>query len=151
MSFFIPRELIDFTYLGGESSESDDEYDALARPYRDDLDFAFFVVNFGYSRSDYDQLTDNQKLFIVKAWEDKLVSDNMHIYNAVHTAIYNANRQKGDKYRVLWEKKNKGRGKVKRLVSEQESKEIEEAIKSNMSWVDLAYLSSGQKRPTKKG
>ena len=29
----------------------------IAEPYQKDIDFAFFVVNFGYSRSDYDALT----------------------------------------------------------------------------------------------
>lgn len=58
------------------------------------MDFAFFVANFGYSRTDYDALTRKEKMFIYKAWENKLVADSTHLYNAVFTAVYNATRQK---------------------------------------------------------
>lgn len=55
MPFFLPRRLIEFEYFS--SDEADQEYMEIAEPYQKDIDFAFFVVNFGYSRSDYDALT----------------------------------------------------------------------------------------------
>lgn len=55
LPFFLPRRLIEFEYFSSE--EADQEYMEIAEPYQKDIDFAFFVVNFGYSRSDYDALT----------------------------------------------------------------------------------------------
>lgn len=55
LPFFLPRRLIEFEYFSSE--EADQEYMEIAESYQKDIDFAFFVVNFGYSRSDYDALT----------------------------------------------------------------------------------------------
>ena len=78
--FFLPSRLIDFEYL---TSEPDPSYDKLAEPFQKEMDFAFFVANFGYSKSDYESLTRKEKAFIYKAWENKLVSDNTYLYHAV--------------------------------------------------------------------
>ena len=87
MSFFLPGRLIDLEYLKGDS---DPEYEKIAEPYRNDMDFAFFAVNLGYSKSDYEELTPREVVFIRKAWEEKLVSDNTLMRNAVLNAVSNA-------------------------------------------------------------
>lgn len=70
------------------------------------MDFAFFVVNFQYSKADYEQLTATEKVFIYKAWENKVVTESTILSNAVFNAVSNAFRKKGKKYTPLWPKKN---------------------------------------------
>lgn len=101
MSFFLPGRLIDLEYLKGDS---DPEYEKIAEPYRNDMDFAFFAVNLGYSKSDYEELTPREVVFIRKAWEEKLVSDNTLMRNAVLNAVSNALRKKNARFRELWKK-----------------------------------------------
>ena len=90
LPFFLPRRLIEFEYFSND--EADQEYMEIAEPYQKDIDFAFFVVNFGYSRSEYDALTPREIAFIRKAWESKMVADSYNMYNAAFTAYFNANR-----------------------------------------------------------
>lgn len=88
--------------MGGEK---DAAYAKLASPYQDDMDFAFFVVHFGYNRTEYDMLTKRQRAFILKAWEDKTVQESTLMRNAVLNAIVNAMRKKGKAFCALWKKK----------------------------------------------
>ena len=103
MSFFLPSRLVDLEYLSDD--EVDDQYEKIAEPYLEDIDFAFFVVNFGYTKKDYESLTKREKAFIYKAWENKVVSDSYNTYNACFTAFYNANRKKNKRALKLWKKK----------------------------------------------
>ena len=102
MPFFLPSRLIEFDYFGGEE---DPQYVTAAEPYRKDIDFAFFAANFGYSKADYESLTPRERAFLYKAWETRMVSDSYNQYNAVFTAIYNANRPKRKKALKLWKKR----------------------------------------------
>ena len=68
------------------------------------MDFAFFAVNFHYSRADYNALTPTEKAFIYKAWEDKTVSDSTLIRDAVLNAVSNALRKKNSRFKKLWRK-----------------------------------------------
>lgn len=137
MPFFLPGRLVSLQYLTGES---DPEYDRIAKPYRKEIDFAFFAVNLGYSKRDYEELTPREATFIRKAWEDKLVSDNTLMRNAVFNAIINALRKKNTRFRELWKKsqtpvdKNQVRKNIK-IAFEIEEKEgkgwIEKILKAN--------------------
>lgn len=69
--------------------------------------FAFFVANFGYTKSDYNELTKKEIYFILKAWENKTVLGSQLMANAYYNAYYNANRKKNSKPISLWKKKNK--------------------------------------------
>ena len=69
------------------------------------MDFAFFAVNFHYSKADYMALTPAEKAFIYKAWEDKTVSDTTLIRDAVLNAVSNALRKKKRKERHDWRKR----------------------------------------------
>lgn len=69
------------------------------------MDFAFFVVNFGYSKADYQSLTATEKAFILKAYEDKIVAETSLLNNAVANAIANTLRKKGKKPIKLWQKR----------------------------------------------
>lgn len=77
--------------------------DEEAEQYAASLDFAFFAVNYGYSKSDYWELTPKDKLFIAKAQEDKVVRETTLTRNAVLNAVNNALRQKGKPFVELWQ------------------------------------------------
>lgn len=136
LPFFLPRRLIEFEYFS--SDEADQEYMEIAEPYQKDIDFAFFVVNFGYSRSDYDALTPREIAFMRKAWESKMVADSYNMYNADFTAYFNANRPKRKKALKLWNKK-----KVKKAdmeVIRDNLKIIRDVEKTEgTGWVDAIY------------
>ena len=69
------------------------------------MDFAFFVVNFGYTRPEFDALTLREIAFIKKAWENKKVLDTSLAYTAAATATYNVHRGKR-KARQLFDRGN---------------------------------------------
>ena len=146
MPFFVPSRLIELEYLGGDE-EVDEEYYEEAKNFRKEMDFAFFVVNFNYSKSDYEDLTPKEKSFIMKAWENKLVTDTTLIRNASLNAQGNIHRKKGKKFIDLWTKKRK---KLDKDVAENNLKIIEESNKDD-SWIDKIYKINGMRRPQKKG
>lgn len=119
-----------------------------ARSYADERDLAFFVVNFGYSKREYNELTELEKMIIRKEYETKTVNDMTHLRNAVLNAISNANRRKNKKFIDLFKKKqakadieyNKNAIEVILEVEEKEGK----------SWVDKIYRQAGQRKPQKK-
>ena len=67
------------------------------------MTFAFFVANFGYTKSDFERLTKKEIFFILKAWENKKVLDSQLVANAFYNAYCNANRGKKKPIK-LWEK-----------------------------------------------
>lgn len=137
MLFPVPERLVEFEYLG--SDEIDEEYDELAKDYLNEIDFAFFVVNFGYTKSDYNQLTPTEKLFIYKAYENKVVGDTTLIRNSVLNATVNANRKKNKKFIELFKKRNKKVDKdfIQNNISV--IKEVEE--KEGRDWINKLYTS----------
>ena len=68
------------------------------------MDFAFFAANFGCSKSDYEELTPREINFLYKAFENRMISQSYMIYNAVFTAMYNANRPKNKRMLKLFQK-----------------------------------------------
>lgn len=147
MPFFLPSRLVDFEYF--DTSNEDKEYDRLAKDYQKEIDFAFFVVNFGYSKADYEALTRKEKVFIYKAWENKTVQESTHLRNSVLNAVNNALRKKGKKFVHLWKKKQK---KLDKDVAKENMKIIR-TVESNegKAWVDLIYKANGLTAPRRKG
>lgn len=113
------------------------------------MDFAFFAVNFGYSKADYESLTPREKAFIYKAWENKLVSDTTFLYNAVFTATYNCNRPKRKKALKLWKKKKTQRAD-KEIIQENFRiiKEVEK--KEGNDWIKTVYQANGFGLPERR-
>ena len=142
MPFFLPRRLIEYEYFSGEP---DPDYEKIAKPYQKEIDFAFFAVNFGYSKTDY-----KEKAFIYKAWEEKIVSDSYHVYNAVFTATYNVNRGKNKKALKLWRK-----AKVRKADMEiiQDNLKIIREVeqKEGTAWIEKIYRANGMKFLRKGG
>lgn len=147
MPFFLPRRLIEYEYFSGEP---DPDYEKIAKPYQKEIDFAFFAVNFGYSKTDYEELTPKEKAFIYKAWEEKIVSDSYHVYNAVFTAAYNVNRGKNKKALKLWRK-----AKVRKADMEiiQDNLKIIREVeqKEGTAWIEKIYRANGMKFLRKGG
>ena len=147
MPCFLPRRLIEYEYFSGEP---DPDYEKIAKPYQKEIDFAFFAVNFGYSKTDYEELTPKEKAFIYKAWEEKIVSDSYHVYNAVFTATYNVNRGKNKKALKLWRK-----AKVRKADMEiiQDNLKIIREVeqKEGTAWIEKIYRANGMKFLRKGG
>lgn len=113
----------------------------MAEPYLNEIDFAFFVVNFNYTKRDFDELTPKEKAFIRKAWEDKILLDTQLINKAVINAIVNTNRKKGKRYIDLWEESKE--------ISEEQKEDYRKMIKEiesnkDKSWVDKIYKANGR-------
>lgn len=129
-------------YLSGENSKEEEK---IAKPYEKEIEFAFFAVNFGYSKQEYEALTPREIRFLYKAWENKIVSDSYYMYHAMFTAFYNVNRPKRKRPLKLWEKaktKKADMDIVKRNLKI--IQEIEE--KEGHSWVDQIYQFNHIKR-----
>lgn len=122
----------------------DTQYKELAKPYQTDIDFAFFVANFGYSKADYEALTPREKAFIFKAWEGKIVSDTTHIRNAFLNGYVNAKRKKNKRIIPLWKKKQKRADKE--VVHNNLEIIKENIVKEGKSWLDTIHRANGMKR-----
>ena len=116
----------------------------MAKPYRNVIDFAFFAVNFHYSKADYMALTPTEKAFIYKAWEEKTVSDTTLIRDSVLNAISNALRKKNSMFKKLWKKLQQEADTEKAKDDIKIALEIEE--KEGKGWVDRIYKAAGLKR-----
>jgi hypothetical protein len=99
------------------------------------------------SRTDFDNLTEKEKLFIRKEHENKFISDTTWLRNAVLNAEANINRGKNKKFIELFPRK---------LVANKEYNEnaikniIEMEETNGKSWVDRIYKANGMKKPISK-
>ena len=132
-----------FSYFGRAEEPPDPERENYCKA----ADFAFFAVQFGYTKADYEALTGTEKAFILKAYEEKVVSDSNLLAGAVLNAISNAFRKKGKPFQKLWKKK------PKRANREQQQATISEVLaadaKQGTAWIDAIYAANGRKRRKK--
>lgn len=105
MCFFIPVDLVELEYLTGKEQNKQQDVQP-GESHTKDMTFAFFVANFGYTKSDFERLTKKEIFFILKAWENKKVLDSQLVANAFYNAYCNANRGKKKPIK-LWEKAHK--------------------------------------------
>jgi len=106
------------------------------------------VVNFGYTKADYEALTPAEKLFIRKAHEDKTVGDSSLFEKAVEIAIGNTVcRKKGKRALSLWHKQQRPADKAVVQKQIEIVKEVEE--KNGKNWVQAIYEAAGIKMPEK--
>lgn len=150
MWFFIPRCLIEFEYLNSDTTENSN-INEQAKSFRNEMDFAFFVVNFGYSKEDYNALTQTEKLFIMKAFEDKAVLQTSLINNAVANAIANCMRKKSKKAVPLWKKRSNKIIPDKEIMDNTIKQIIENEKKQGTAWVDKIYKANGIIKPNRRG
>lgn len=128
-----------------EDSEVDRQLRHLRDEYALSIDFAFFVVNYGYSKSEYEELTPMDRVFIRKAHEDKVVSESQMMSTAVTNAIGNAWRKKNQEVEPLWKKKQKKLNKEIAFDTLEKVLEVEE--NEGKGWLDILYAKNGMKKP----
>ena len=119
----------------------------MAKPYQEQIDFAFFVVNFGYSKADYNALSETEKLFIRKAWENHTVSWSTLVRDAVFNGVGNALRKKGKRFQKLWKKRAQ---KADKDLIRENTKTIMEIEEHEKGWIDRIYKANGMKKPVPK-
>lgn len=146
MPFFLPSRLVEFEYF---ESKDDPEYDEIAKPYRKEIDFAFFVVNFGYSKSDYEALTQREKMFIYKAWENKQISEMSNIYQAAFTAHYNVGRPRNKRALKLLKKKKQRKANME-TISENLNIIKENKEKEGNAWIERVYKANNLRVPERR-
>jgi hypothetical protein len=116
----------------------------LARDFSYEKELAFFIVQIGMSRAEFDNLTEKEKMFIRKEHENKFISDTTWMRNAVLNAEANANRGKNKKFIDLFPKKQV----ADKEYNEDAIKNILEMEKTNgKSWVDRIYKANGIPKP----
>lgn len=108
------------------------------------MDFAFFAVNFHYSKDDYNALTPAEKAFIFKAWEDKTVSDSTMLRDAVLNAVSNAFRKKRKKFKKLWKRKQEKADLE--IVRDNYKIIMEVEAKEGKAWIDKVLRANGLRR-----
>lgn len=143
MPFFLPRCLVELEYSG--KGEVDPVKMKYLDKYSEEVDFAFFVVNFHYSKEDYEQLTPKDKMFIRKAFEEKIVRESTEMRNSVLNAVINALRKKNQKFVELWKKKQKPVNKG--LVEKQIDIIMDIEERDGKNWVDAIYRANRMKKP----
>ncbi|WP_187119060.1 phenylalanine racemase [Bacillus marasmi] len=120
----------------------------LARDFSYEKDLAFFVVHFHMSPSEFNLLTEKEKMFIRKEHENKFIHDTTWMRNAMLNAEANANRKKGRKFMELFPKKQ---SKADKEYNENAVKTILEMEEKNgKGWVDMVYKANGMKKPIPK-
>ena len=117
----------------------------MAKDYQKEIDFAFFVVNFGFSRGEYEALTYTERAFIMKSYEDKLVGDSTMLQKAVEVAVGNVMRKKGKRPVQLWQKQQQPANREIVRRNMQIIDEIE--VRDGKSWVHKIYQANGLKPP----
>jgi hypothetical protein len=120
----------------------------LAKPFKHEMDLAFFVVQIGMSPSEYYKLTEKEKMFIRKEHEHKFIYDTTWLRNAVLNAEANINRKKGKKFIDLFPKKAH---KVDKEYNESAVNTILRMEKKGKSWVDRIFKANRIKSPKKGG
>lgn len=109
----------------------------LAKNFSYERDLAFFVVQIGMSRKEFDKLTEKEKMFIKKEHENKFISETTWFRNAVLNAEANANRKKSAKFIELFPKKQAKADKEYNEDAIQIILEMEN--KNGKTWVEKVY------------
>lgn len=123
---------------------SKEKLDLEAEQFQKSQDFAFFAVQFGYSKADYNALTETERALILKAYENKVVADTNLLAGAVLNAVSNAFRKKGKKPQKLWKKQPKHTNKERQQQLVQQVLEADAA--QGTAWVEAIYKANGRKR-----
>lgn len=120
----------------------------LAIPFKRQMELAFFVVEIGMSKSEYESLTETEKMFIRKRHEQKFINDVTWMRNAVLNAVNNALRKKGKKFIDLLPKKQAKADKEYNHNAIKTILEMEE--EQGKSWVDKIYRANNIKMPQRE-
>lgn len=148
MSFSVPGRLVHLDYLSGDDTRTKEEKEEDS-PYEGVRDYAFFRVNLGMHRQEYDFLTPLEREFMLKAYEDRMVTNVHRIYSACFAASYNVGRRKG-KRAIEPLRKAQSKNQIDPELLESQISIIREIDqKEGTAWVDKVYSSLHMKRPKK--
>ncbi|MBC1651319.1 phenylalanine racemase [Listeria booriae] len=112
------------------------------------MELAFFVVRVGLSRAEFEGLTEVEKMFIRKEYENKFIHDTTWMRNSVYNATVNANRKKNARMQELHTKKQ---SKADVEYNENAIQIVEELeATQGKSWVDMIYQANDMQRPTRE-
>lgn len=121
----------------------------LAKDFSYEMDLAFFVVQIGIPPSEYEKLTEKEKMFIKKEHENKFIHDTTWMRNAVLNAEANINKKKGKKFIDLFPKKAH---KVDKQYNENAVETVLAMEKQKgKSWVERIFKANRIKSPKKGG
>ena len=118
------RELVDYEYF--EPAPENPEYDKKAALFSEEMDFAWFVAKFGWSKAEYNQITPVERRFIKKEYESDTVERQALMQSTFELAIANVMRKKGKKYKKLFKR-------IKKIADDQpltrdEAKQVKRAL-----------------------
>ena len=147
--FSVPRRLIAYEYFKTQAARETKEQRQQREKYRRQIDFAWFAVNLGYSKADYNALTPIEKAFIRKAHEDKVVFDSTILRDAVMNAEYNVNRKKHKPFKKLWTRIVR-LTKADKATQKKKVQTIKEIEKKETGWVRKIYEANGWIKKDKK-
>lgn len=123
--------MIGFRYL---NTAADDETRIKAGEFQREIDLAFFIVNFGFSKREYMELTPRERMFVYRAWEDKLVRDSQLNHDATLLAEANAHRKRGRSIKPLWTKRGQvNPEEMQRLIHKEKTQQEQKGIKGILS------------------
>ena len=123
------KELTEYEYF--EPAPYDPHYKHISSYFKNELDFAYFVVKFGWTREQYDSLTEVERLLILKQIETETVQEQEKLQATFELAISNVMRKKGKKYRKLF-KRVKKKLKDEQPITKDEAKQIKKALAKRM-------------------
>ncbi len=119
-----------------------------AAKFSDVQQMAFFVVNFHMSKQEFDGLTELEKHFILKEWENKIIFESTMIRNAVLNAELNVNRKKNSRFIELHKKRQQ---KADANYNQDARQAIEEnEAREGKRWIERIYQANGLRRPKTK-
>ena len=120
------QSLTDYDYYN--TVEKLPEEKQKARFFQNEMDFAFFAAQLGWSRSDWEQTTAVERMFIRKELEKKTVEQSNLLVNVVQVAVSNVHNKRK---RKLWVRKRK---KAALPISRKEIGAIQEQLKKPAPW-----------------
>ncbi|MBC1937189.1 phenylalanine racemase [Listeria grandensis] len=100
------------------------------------------------SRTEFEGLTEVEKMFIRKEYENKFIHDTTWARNSVYNATVNANRKKNTRMQELHTKKQ-SKADVEYNENAIQIVEEMEAVQGK-SWVDMIYQANGKQKPTRE-
>ncbi|MBF2513849.1 phenylalanine racemase [Listeria marthii] len=136
---------MEFEYFGAEDDEADSESDTN---FELEKQLAFFVVNFHMTKHDFEELTEVEKNFIMKEWENKVIFESTMLRNAVLNAEQNLNRKRNSRFIELHKKRQK-KADVNYTVNALQAISENEA-QEGKAWIDRVYGANGLRRPKNK-
>ncbi|MBC1481986.1 phenylalanine racemase [Listeria sp. FSL L7-1485] len=136
---------MEFEYFGAEDGETANETN---NDFELEKQLAFFVVNFHMTKHDFEELTEIEKNFIMKEWENKVIFESTMMRNAVLNAEQNLNRKRNSRFIDLHKKRQKKADVNYTVNALQAISENEE--QEGKGWIDRIYQANGLQKPKNK-